>query len=227
MFDDDDRRLVQVASIANAIGAAENASPWRALVWLAAQVEAGALPASLYIPVRMNTVDTTRASPDESLRAWRSMAKRAEADRKKDMLNYHLPTAASTWFVHVNDLMHLAESASTTDAVRAELIELAQRHLGPLPSAATHAPSDARSEPAGVDRPMSQAAMRLAREDNRLEFCEARGIVFDGSARLPDGVGDAAKALCITRQALSSDLKKAVARRTASHKEGNVEPRTH
>lgn len=135
MFDDDVRRLVQVASIANAVGAADNAAPWRALLWLAGQVEAGTLAARLYIPVRMRTVDTTRASRDESLVVWRGMAKRVKAARtdsrlKLDQRDSYLPSATSTWHVHVNDLLQFIDTAEMHDAVRAELRELAQRYRG-------------------------------------------------------------------------------------------------
>lgn len=147
MFDEDDRRLVQVASIAIAIGSAGNASPCRALLWLAGEVIGGRLAARLFIPVRMRTVDTTRASSDESLSAWCGMAKRVEAERKRDMLNWSLPAVASTWHVHVNDLLQFAESASIHDAVRAALLELAQPYRGPLPAALAPASAGAAELP--------------------------------------------------------------------------------
>ena len=59
------------------------------------------------------------------------MAKRAEAERKKDMLNYHLPTMASTWFVHKDDLMQFANSASVPDSIRAGLFELSEQYRDP------------------------------------------------------------------------------------------------
>lgn len=159
MFDDDDRRLVQVASIANAIGAAENAAPWRGLLWLAGEVEAGTLAARLFIPVRMRTVDTTRASSAEALGAWRSMAKRVRAalvdpNLKLDKRDSYLPSAASTWHVHVNDLLQFIDAAEMHSGVRAELRELAQRYRGardtdPAPAVA------ALAERAGVVEPGS------------------------------------------------------------------------
>lgn len=68
----------------------------------------------------------------------------------------------------------------------------------------------------------SVANERIIRQDDRLKFCESRGLVFDGSARLPDGVGRAAKALNLTRQALANDLKQAVARRIALGRAGDA-----
>lgn len=68
MFEDDTRRLVQVATVANTMASAGNAAAWRALKWLAEQVEAGTLPARLYIPER--TAKETRycAPADETLK---------------------------------------------------------------------------------------------------------------------------------------------------------------
>lgn len=130
MFDDDHRRLVQVASIANAIAAAENASPWRALLWLAEQAEAGNLAPRLFTTVTMNTVDAAPSSPEHSLRIWRKMAQRTQAERAKNMLHYHLPATASTWHVHARDLMQFAMAAKMPDPVRAQLLELARQHGG-------------------------------------------------------------------------------------------------
>ena len=61
----------------------------------------------------------------------------------------------------------------------------------------------------------SKAALKIEREDERLAFCEAEGIVFDDflRARLPNGVGAAAIKLNIKRQTLSTDLKAALNRR--------------
>lgn len=146
MFDEDDRRLVQVASVVNAIGAAENVPPWRVLLWLAGEVEAGTLVASLYIPLRMRTVETTRASPKESIDVWRSMARRVQAAcmdgrLKLDQRDSFLPSAASTWHVHVNDLLRFVETAAMTGASRAELLELAQRYRGSDPATAQAMPA--------------------------------------------------------------------------------------
>ena len=159
MFDEDDRRLVQVASIANAIGVAENAAPWRALIWLAGEAEAGTLAASLYIPVRMRTVDTTRASPKESIEVWRSMARRVQAARKRDKLNCSLPSAASTWHVHVNDLLRFAETATMTGPVRTELLDLARRHC----ASSDPKPAQAGPAPAPMPRSRAQEAAILAK----------------------------------------------------------------
>lgn len=164
MFDDDDRRLVQVASIANAVGAAENASPWRALLWLAQEAEARRLPPFLHIPVRMRTVDTTRASLDESLRVWRSMVRRVKAalandDLKLDRRDDYLPSAASTWHVHVNDLLKFVEAATMSDTARAELLDLAGRHEGSAGSLAlTPDPPDAAT--AAPEQTAPGSAMR-------------------------------------------------------------------
>lgn len=151
MFDDDVRRLVQVASIANAVGAADNAAPWRALLWLAGQVEAGTLAARLFIPVRMRGVDTARGSRDESLAVWRGMAKRVSdaltgPRLKLDQRDSYLPSAASTWHVHVNDLLQFIDAAEMHSAVRAELRELAQRYRG-----AADEPPILRLDDAGTD----------------------------------------------------------------------------
>lgn len=128
MFEDDNRRLVQIVSIANAIARAGNAAPWRALKWLAEQAKAGALPARLYLPERNAKEACHCAASDESLKVWRALEQGAKARRLDRNL---MPAAASTWFVHVNDLLQFIEAATLPDAVRAELRELAQRHCGP------------------------------------------------------------------------------------------------
>ena len=71
---------------------------------------------------------------------------------------------------------------------------------------------------------LSQAAAKLERENKRLEFCEAKGIIFDKASlsRLPDGVGAAARQLNIERQSLSTDLKAALERRFAALQGGNA-----
>ncbi len=66
----------------------------------------------------------------------------------------------------------------------------------------------------------NQAQARKDRQDARLGACEAAGLVFDDSARLPDGIGRVALELEITRQSLSADVKSALARRTESRKSG-------
>lgn len=127
--------------MAYAVARAGKAQPWRALIWLAEQVETGALAARLYKPVEMSKVDTARLPEEESKRVWRSLAKRAKTERDKDMLDHHLPTPADTWCVHVKDLMQFVSSASIPDAVAAELSELAERHRGTLPFPVRKAPN--------------------------------------------------------------------------------------
>lgn len=85
-----------------------------------------------------------------------------------------------------------------------------------LMAAGSPAPApDAQAEPAP-----SQTQARERRQDARLASCELMGLVFDGSARLPDGVGIAAVKLGITRQSLSVDLRSAVTRRSDGRKNG-------
>ncbi len=73
----------------------------------------------------------------------------------------------------------------------------------------------ALAEPVAAVMPESQAEVKTSREDYRLAFCEAEGLVFDKglARRLPYGVGAAAVKLGIQRQTLSTDLKAALERR--------------
>lgn len=60
------------------------------------------------------------------------------------------------------------------------------------------------------------------RQDRRLLECEAAGLVMPKShaGRLPDGIAGIAERIGITRQALSSDVRKALERREIAKKEG-------
>ena len=68
----------------------------------------------------------------------------------------------------------------------------------------------------------TQAAERVAREDARLGECEAQGMVFDRASllRLPDGIGEVAPGLRITRQSLATDVKAALRRRFETARNG-------
>jgi len=81
--------------------------------------------------------------------------------------------------------------------------------------AVTLAPRVAMGEAAPSPPALSQAAKKEARQDERLAHCEAEGIIFDKSARLPDGITKAAQRLDppITRQSLAIDVKAALRRR--------------
>lgn len=224
MFEDDDRRLVQVASIANTIAATEKAAPWRALVWLAVQAESGVLAARLYTSVRTREVDSSCASAAESLRAWRNLADRTE-ERKFNLLNYYLPTAASTWFVHARDLTPFIEVAPMSDAVKVALRQLVQRYSGSVTAFAVPlVMSGENLDTSSAIALLSEAEKKLNRQDDRLAFCEGIGLIFDKNAllRMPDGVGTAAETLGIARQSLTVDLKAALERRLASRKAGNA-----
>lgn len=127
MFEDDTRRLVQVATVANTMASASNAAAWRALKWLAGQVEAGTLPARLYIPERTAKESRYCAPANEALKVWHDMARKAHADRLEPS---PMPSAASTWFVHVDDLARLIVVVRAPAAASA-LRELLKRHSGP------------------------------------------------------------------------------------------------
>lgn len=60
------------------------------------------------------------------------------------------------------------------------------------------------------------------RQDKRLQACIDAGLVMPKShvGLLPDGVGDVAEKLGLTRQAFSTDVKAALKRREAARKEG-------
>ena len=127
----DERRFVQVATVANVVARAENCSPWRALVWLAGQVEAGKLSSALYIPDRTEGEERHCASAEESIRAWRDMARRATEQRHE---RDRMPTAASTWFMHIDDVARLLRNTEMGDPL--PLQELVHRHSRPQGTAA-------------------------------------------------------------------------------------------
>lgn len=163
MFEDDNRRLVQVASIANAIARASNAAPWSALKWLAEQAKAGALPARLYLPERTAKEACHSAASDESLKVWRALAKEAEARRLE---RNPMPAAASTWCVHVNDLLQFIDAVEMPDAVLTKLCELAQRYRGPTsvsPTPVTQADSLTSAPATVAEKPTDRRRRRLAR----------------------------------------------------------------
>lgn len=166
MFEDDDRRLVRIADIACAVARGAQGEPWRGLIWLVEQVEAGALPARLYIPVIATTVDTQCVPPEESKSIWRSLAKRAKAQRSKDMLDYFLPSAASTWHVHVIDLMQFASTSPMPEAVVVELNKLAEEHRGTLPFPARLV-AHAESAPVVAIDERQESAKKPLRPDER------------------------------------------------------------
>lgn len=68
----------------------------------------------------------------------------------------------------------------------------------------------------------TQAEERVNREDARLGECEAKGMVFDKASllRLPDGIGEVALGLGITRQSLTTDVKAALRRRFETARNG-------
>ena len=163
MFEDDNRRLVQVASIANAIARASNAAPWSALKWLAEQAKAGALPARLYLPERTAKETCHSAASDESLKVWRALAKDAEARRLE---RNPMPAAASTWCVHVNDLLQFIDAAEMPEAVLTKLCELAQRYRGPTsvnPTPVTLADLPTSAPATVAEKPTDRWRRRLAR----------------------------------------------------------------
>lgn len=187
-----------MASIANAIAAADNAEPWRALLWLADQAEAGNLAPRLFTTVTMNTVDANASPPDQSLRIWQKMALRTRTERAKNMLHYHLPATASTWHVHSSDLMQFAQAAAMPDAVRVALAELARQHAGSAMAQAT--------QPVLYLQTQETAAERQAR---RYQACIDAGLTMPDNdfAVLPRGVGRLAKQEGITRQSFAQDVK--------------------
>jgi hypothetical protein len=71
------------------------------------------------------------------------------------------------------------------------------------------------------------AETKEARQDRRLQECEAAGLDFSRrSSRLPDGVGRLAKAEGVSRQAYSADVKAALERRPATSGGRSVLPNT-
>jgi hypothetical protein len=62
------------------------------------------------------------------------------------------------------------------------------------------------------------------RQDHRLQACIDAGLNMNITAvgRMPDGVGEVAKRLGITRQSLTSDVKPALTRRASAQREGTT-----
>ena len=140
-----------------------NAAPWRALKWLAEQAKAGALPARLYLPERTAKEACHSAASGESLKVWRALAKEAEGRRLE---RNPMPAAASTWCVHVNDLLQFIDAAEMPDAVLTKLCELAQRYRGPtsVNSSPVTLADSLTSAPATVaEKPTDRRRRRLAR----------------------------------------------------------------
>lgn len=96
----------------------------------------------------------------------------------------------------------------------------AEAESAPAPTATAEPASTVLPTPIA---PMSQAEATIARQDDRLKYCEAAGLIFGkrSAERLPNGVGAAADKLGISRQTLSTDLKAALLRRNERERAGN------
>lgn len=120
-----ERHLLQVASIANAVARTEAWLPWEALVWLAQCVDDALLRASLHTRPTSAVEDVTSAGEIESKNVWQSLAARA----KRNKVNRDpMPPAASTWYVHADDLAAFADGPGLSVDLRDALMTLASRH---------------------------------------------------------------------------------------------------
>lgn len=132
-------QLVQLASVALAVGRAENVPLTEALRWLRRQVGDGQLSSRLYdVPVHNGgEVVVWSAAGDDG--QWKLIEKKAVA-RQVDADN--MPTIAQSRYLHIDDLAQLAASADTSEACRAALLALVGVHQLAPPTAAGTSQSD-------------------------------------------------------------------------------------
>ncbi len=143
--------LPQVASVVLAVVRADGCTLCEAMVWLAALAEAEACGFILYRLPGTARGKIHRATHDESVTLWRSLAARAQetsidADPK-------MPSAASTWRLHLSGIRTLTGSDAVSAACRAELLKLVARRTTPAQRATEGEPMPAaevgRAEPDG------------------------------------------------------------------------------
>jgi hypothetical protein len=147
-------QLVQLASVAVAVGRAENVPLTAALLWLSRQVDDGQLSARLYdIPISNGCeIGVWSVAGDD--RQWKLIQKKAAA-RQWDAEK--MPTITQSRYLHVDDLAQLAASADTSKACRAALLELvAQNKLRPRQTAIPSHPAEATPTAELTARPVTR-----------------------------------------------------------------------
>lgn len=161
-----ERRLVQVATVVNAVARSENWMVWESLVWLEQQTQLGHLCPTLYMPPYTAAENIYTASRAESLNTWRRLAAAAKRRKVDDL---QMPSAASTWYVHAADLRTFAATVLVSQSTRDALLRIAKARLqvATTPTAAVLSPgvagpTDGNGRPIG---PAEKQEMRRMRKD--------------------------------------------------------------
>ena len=117
-------QLVQLASVANTVGRAENKPVTAALQWLEAQVKDHQLPSRLFSLPTSPRERIVEWAPIGDTSQWKLILRKAEDREQDDDL---MPSIAQSRYLHVDDLAQLAASADTSEPCRAALLELVAR----------------------------------------------------------------------------------------------------
>ena len=145
--------LPQVASVVLAVVRADGCTLCEAMVWLAGLAEAEAFAPILYRLPGSARGKIHHATRDESTALWRSLAARAQ-DTSIDA-DPKMPSAASTWRLHLSGIRSLADSDAVSAACRAELLKLVVRRTTPaqreIEGESMPAAEAGRADPDGQD----------------------------------------------------------------------------
>ena len=121
-------QLVQLASVANTVGRAENRPVTAALKWLADQVEDHQLPSRLFSLPTSPPEKIVEWAPTGDTSQWQLILRKTERRENKTTDDEdRMPSIAQSRYLHVDDLIQLAASADTSEPCRAALLELVAR----------------------------------------------------------------------------------------------------